>query len=88
MFSKRTMFVALTGLVAASAAKTTSFSVCTDAYEVNSGGGTDLFACKSEGVPDLNNKVGTLSFTSGGFQDNNGQNGQSTWVNMFEIEGW
>jgi hypothetical protein len=88
MFSKRTMFVALTGLVAASAAKTSSFSVCTDKYEVNSGGGTDLYACLSEGKPDLTNKVGTVSFTSGDFSSDNGQNGQSTWGQMFEIEGW
>lgn len=92
MFSKRTIFVALMGLVGASAAKTSSFSVCTDAYAYtnnNSSGAATLYSCKGSNDPDLTDPVGSISFDCGAPGDaGTNQNGNYYCDCLFAINGW
>ena len=89
MFSKRTMFVALVGLVGASAAKTSSFSVCTDAYAYGTSGATNLYSCKGANDPDLTDPVGSITFDCGEPGDaGSNQNGNYYCDCIFAINDW
>lgn len=66
------------------AAKVSSFSVCTDAWEYGqNSGSTDLYECKSQNVPDLTKQVSTLSFTGGAFD---GLNNNNLYLLMEQLE--
>jgi len=71
------------------AAKVSSFSVCTDAWEyAPAGGSTAIYVCKGDNDPDLTQQVGTASFIAGPIGATNGANNQLYLVTeQFDING-
>ena len=77
------------GLLGASAAKTSSFSVCTDAYAYDTSGAATLYSCKGVNDPDLTDPVGSVTFDCGEAGDSlSNQNGNYYCDTLFAINGW